>query len=283
MLLKLMKHEMKSLWHYCGVVIICVLIASVVFELGVVGTVVANNDVLNLIMIPSLIFLGFAIVAVLSYGIQFGVAFRFYRTMSSDEGYLTHTLPVTTSQHILSKLFSASIYVLIGIIYLAIFIAVTALILMGLTGGIQELTDFLRDLGVFVDEIRKYINIPIALYIIEFIIMGIFSMVFSILVMYLSVALGQLVNSHKLIMSIVFYTIITSVIGIITQIGTMIFSMVEGFMSTIASTNSEAMTPERIMAGMQTIMLVTLVVMIGFGLGAFFITKYIYERKLNLE
>jgi hypothetical protein len=183
----------------------------------------------------------------------------------------------------LSKLFSASIYVLIGIIYLAIFIAVTALILMGLTGGIQELTDFLRDFGVFVDEIRKYINIPIALYIIEFIIMGIFSMVFSILVMYLSVALGQLVNSHKLIMSIVFYTIITSVIGIITQIGTMIFSMVEGFMSTIASTNSEAMTPERIMAGMQTIMLVTLVVMIGFGVGAFFITKYIYERKLNLE
>ncbi len=282
MLLKLMKHEMKSLWHYCGLVIICVLIASAIFEIGVVGVVAIKNSVVDIIMIPSLIFLGFAIVAVLAYGIQFGVAFRFYRTMSSDEGYLTHTLPVNTSQHILSKLLSACIYTICSVIYLIIFIVLTVIVLAGVTGGFDHFPDIMRELKVAYDEFKSVVNIPIALFIAEYTIMSLVSVVYSILIMYVSVALGQLISTHKFVWSVVFYMIITSVIGIITQIATMIFTAIPGLFAPFMAAGENA-TPELFMGATHVIILIVTVLMAVVGLVAFFVTKYIYERKLNLE
>lgn len=280
MLSKLIKHEMKSMWHYCGVVIICVLIASAVFELGLCGTILVNSDVVTMVMAPTLIFLGFTIIAVMSYGIKFGVAYRFYRTMASDEGYLTHTLPVTTSGHVFSKLLVAFIYTFLSLIFIALFIIITVLLAILLGGQLGEISGMLKELRFVYDELQRMINIPIAIYIVEYVILGIVGEIFSILIIYLAIALGQLMKTHKLIWAIVYYMIVTTAIGLVTQIISIIVSSGIGF---LAGDLVNEMNPQQFVTVTQSVALISVVMLSLVSVGGYFLVKYIFERKLNLE
>ncbi len=279
MLLKLFKHEMRSLWHYCGIVVICVIVASIVFNLGMTATILINNDNFTFVSAPMLIFLGFCICSVLGLGIKFGIAFRFYRSMASDEGYLTHTLPVTVGQNVTAKLLAASVYNIGAVLFLLVFIVGSVAIAFIAGGDTAFIPQMLKDMSAAYAEFRKVLVLPMPVYVLEWTVFGIVGLIFSILVIYISVALGQLMKSHKLIWAVVYYMIITFVLQFITQIISLIMSFTTGITVPFITSLSNM----QIVLVIQAIIIVALLVTVGLSAIAYAVVKHIFERKLNLE
>ena len=96
MLGKLLKHEWKSVWKI-PTILLCVLMGlAVLAGLGFASPIWDSGlEGLGVLAVLSWMVFYFAIMGV-SMGIMLYLAVRFYRSMFTDEGYLTHTLPVTT-------------------------------------------------------------------------------------------------------------------------------------------------------------------------------------------
>ncbi len=111
---------------------------------------------------------------------------RFYTNMVSDQGYLSLTLPVSTRQHMLSKLISGLLFELLT----------TAVLVAGfiVTGWIIDILPILSrfgDLFVYMwDEITDYYGIVYYLDVAVNAVRG-------LLMIYFSICVGQLFNKHK--------------------------------------------------------------------------------------
>ena len=121
---------------------------------------------------------------------------RFYKGLLGDEGYLMHTLPVRSWQLVLSKLVCALVVTVVNAI-----VGVLALVLM-MPLNWTELFDtelwrmILRALAKHPDTL---------LYFFEF--CALFLTVFTLgaLVLYLSMSIGHLFSSRRVLMSVVAY------------------------------------------------------------------------------
>lgn len=143
------------------------------------------------------------------------IVMRFYKGMLGDEGYLMHTLPVKEWELITSK----------GII------ATLALIGSFLAGGIsilmlvisfepRNMQDALISVG---DLIRRE---PIViLYIVESIILMLLSGLSGIYQIYASISIGQLVNRHRVAMSLAVYIGINMVLSTVGTVGGVIIGL----------------------------------------------------------
>ena len=67
-----------------------------------------------------------------TWGMLIFLGIRFYRSMYTDEGYLSHTLPVTANQLFLSKILVSGVWYLF--ISIGIGISVVALVVSLMTG-----------------------------------------------------------------------------------------------------------------------------------------------------
>ncbi|MBQ9991204.1 MAG: hypothetical protein IJP31_09750 [Lachnospiraceae bacterium] len=113
MLGKLIKHEWKRLWKVPTVLLALLLALAVGTGLTFSRPVLESEAVgLDIVMVISgLIWITFFIALVgISFAITIYLALQFYKSMYSDEGYLTHTLPVTSVQLLTSKGLVVSIW-----------------------------------------------------------------------------------------------------------------------------------------------------------------------------
>ena len=103
MLTKLLEHEWKSNWKVPTILIgILLLLALLTGSTFVVP--VWEDNMLALGMLIVFIWMTFYLgMFGVSLGISIYLAVRFYKSMYTDEGYLTHTLPVTARQLLLAK------------------------------------------------------------------------------------------------------------------------------------------------------------------------------------
>ena len=167
----------------------------------------------------------FGIIAI-SLAAMLIIAVRFYKTMFTDEAYLTHTLPVTRAQLFWSKFCSAFGYYLFTtflIILSAICVFCTLLFKMSLG------TDFINDITELYNEITSEIGVlAIVFYMIFYIGITLISSLAGIMIIFASIILGQNFVKHRIIGSIVCYFIIT----IIIQILAFVLNFVSGLIST---------------------------------------------------
>ena len=169
MLGKLFKHEFRRIGKMAG------LLLAVIFGVTVIGSVYLVSPLFHSIIDASsgsgmmLTVVGgiLALIGLLSYtliliGLSFGfiiyLGFRFYRSMYSDEGYLTHTLPVKASQLIIVKTVTGGIWMLI--MTLALYVMVGFLTTLGYAQmkGLSffEVISNFRDLfNMFVEYLRE--------------------------------------------------------------------------------------------------------------------------------
>ena len=120
-------------------------------------------SILNIASVCTLLLYAVMLVAI-SVGIIAYLGVRFYRTMYTDEGYLTHTLPVTEGKLLFTKTFVSGIWIFIislGII-LSMFALLAFMISAMLPSG-YSLSDFwwefqevyeteLKDLFVMIEK-----------------------------------------------------------------------------------------------------------------------------------
>ena len=120
---------------------------------------------------------------------------RFYKNLLSEEGYLMFTLPVKPYKHIVSKLIVSVMWVILS--------SITALASILIIAS-KEITfsEIFTDLGMLWDRAYSFLGASLYHLIIQMTIGLIVSVVTSILLIYVSIALGHLSNNHKILASI---------------------------------------------------------------------------------
>lgn len=200
---------------------------------------------------------------------------RFQTNLFTDEGYLMHTLPVSASEHIVSKLIVAFSWCVADVILVALSIFsmfVNKDVLMSFGDIIRDLiTSFPETFGA-----SAVVGLPLML------ITGIVQTLARILVVYACISIGYSFNRHKLLSSVgiyVGYTIITNILS--TILAALRMPAVPGsrlfFIIGRAGDFCNGALYFWLTFGF------TLLLNAGIGIGAFLIARYFMTRRLNLE
>lgn len=191
---------------------------------------------------------------------------RFYKNFLGDEGYLTFTLPVKTYELILSKLIIAVLWNILSFIVFGL----SLIILLSGHGIFEELLDFFNIYGSYFKDTFSSIVL--------FGIFSIVSTVFSILTYYLSMAGGQLIGKYRIIGAIGIYfalNFITQVLSTCILFYTEPSSNLYGFYG---------LEPFRFfLQYLNQICGVYIIFELVFSGIFFFLTNYLFSKKLNLE
>lgn len=288
MLGKLLKHEMKALAHWFVPLYIGVGIAMVLFGIGWTINLAWDNEIFSTIITMSLLFLFMATLAVISLGTFAIIIIQFYKTMVSDEGYLTHTLPVTVDQLLISKGLAGFIWNVLAIIAMALVILFAIFLTLITTGAIDSnfWMEFVEMWNSLRAEIKEGIRLALGditgsliLLGVEFIVLLIISGFSKLYLVYLSMALGQSVKGHKFLWSTIFYICILIGTGMISQIVTTVVMLGYGI-----STN-DAVFESLNYFNFYThgMMLTSILLSAAYLFGSYFLSRYLLKNRLNLD
>lgn len=195
------------------------------------------------------------------------IVIHFYKTMVSDQGYLTNTLPVKTSTLINAKLASAILWQIISgaLLMLSFFVFSLGHI------HISDLQEIMRDFGILFNEFSKYVNMPVL--VIESTIIVIVGLISGPLMLYAAIAMGHLFKKHRIIWAIVSYFVIYIIMQIISSTYFLICGYAVPFMNNL----------EYAVKTMENYLLFTTVFCVACTAGFYAITDYIFSKRLNLD
>lgn len=267
MLGKLIKYDLKALFKYFIPMSIFILVYSCIGTLLFSTTdyrPVAKTSFGNILVT---LVIGIYVVTCISYFLvtQGIVVVNFYKSMVTDTGYLTHTLPVKKSTILCSKAISAFIILILSYIMfficLAIMLDVPAILVQNHAEIDRVIADIQNSAGPFM-IIRGTFAIIFAT------IAGLFQ---NIAMYFLAIALGQLMNRHKAVGSLVSYFGIVLALQVISSIVSFIIG--NAFVTFNIATVNSLIT---IIIAISLFVLILTAIML-------FLTHYIFKNKLNLE
>jgi len=202
----------------------------------------------------------------------FVVLSRFYTNFFTDEGYLTHTLPVRPSTQLLAKVISGGLWVLTDLV--VCFGALFLFILIGSAGPNE----------FFSVEILKAIPNLLRGAVEQWAIVlqgGVYLVVWLIaliLMFYLAVTFGCIIaKKHKVVASFGFYIAIYMVTNTISSILTLPLFLLFPSLLDSATMASNPMLLLHLTFGLTSVMYA------GIAIVSFFICKHMITKKLNLE
>lgn len=293
MLGKLIKYEWKSTYKVCGALLLFMVLMTVLgcasfytpmWSRAFHEAEIDNVTVLDVAGIFSLFLYIFAVIGVM-WGSFIFLGVRFYRSMYSEEGYLTHTLPVTAHQILFSKILVSSLWYLAITLFMVISVvclvfAVVNHAVVALSGDsnlwaelMQAWEEVWPELRA---ELRREFGMNINLLGVLYLIMILISPFSSIITLYGAITVGQLSSKHKVMMSIVSYFVINVVISIISTVVTLPITISQS----IKSLNSYS---NQVMVNSTGTYIVTIVLTIAIAAALYFASHYIITKKLNLE
>ncbi len=261
MLNKLMKYELKATSR------LLVPLYLILFVLSIVNRFIFNFNsqdvvfkIVNTFLMISYVI---SIFAVLIVTVIYMIV-RFYKNLLTDEGYLMFTLPTKTHELITSKLIITVLWTIISVaaVMISLFIAFSSQAdFVNIINSVKDaITNLNRDFG------GKWI-----LALIEGIVMLLLSLTTNILMIYASIALGQLFSKHKIIGSFISYIAIYTVIQFAMIIVLVIFG----------AFNSNT---EFGISVLPKVILPTSIIILAAGSSCFYLgTNYIFKKKLNLD
>ena len=214
MLGKLIKYDLKSLNRLLIILHVFLLITSVLIRIFLTGPLLSgfseHTGVFFILVICFYILLAIGV----TYGTYIIIASRFYKNLFSDEGYLTHTLPVSAGQHLLSKTIAGSIWAIIDIIllYASLYIVIAA---PSLIHGYQSnQTEIRQQLGL----VGKYADLSFTDIAMILLFFSILSVISTVIMIHASIILGQFFPSHPVIGSVVAYFALSMILSIISSV-----------------------------------------------------------------
>lgn len=236
MLGKLFKHEWKNIYK---IGCLMLLIIAVVTFFGWLAfrmpmwQAMANDDyytgisTLDILSILTLLLYAFMLIGV-TYGTIIYLGVHFYKTMYTDEGYLTHTLPVTKHKLLVSKILVSGLWYLIVMIGIEISVIVLIASLFGVVIPDYSWSDIWREIAenwdLVKEALRTELGVDIVRWLVVLVIVTIAGPFCSIITLFGAISLGQLFTKHRVLMAIVSYIgimvlnmIISSVIQSVTS------------------------------------------------------------------
>ena len=261
MLNKLLKHEFAATGRFLIPMYLILLVIALFDRLvinldifhGVLGVVPGFLTMAYIVSIIAIIVVTFVLLVM-----------RFYKNLLGEEGYLMFTLPVRTDHLITTKLISAMVWTFLSII------AVVASLLIAFASPdiMQEIAEGFRQ-GYW--ELYDIFGGSLILMFIEFILMILIGGAMNILLVYVSIAVGQLFNGHRVLGAFLsyvgIYTVTQIVLSLIIGIGGLFFRK----------------PLEQIESVPHIVLPIALLVMAAVGAAYYFAINYIFKKKLNLE
>lgn len=275
MLKKLIKYDMKSLNRFLLIMHAFFLLFTILIRLCITGRIApqtSNKQLDFLIMLSSVLY--FIIVVSLSTGTYLFIGFRFYKNLFSDEGYLTKTLPVTSSQHLLSKTIAGSIWGTFNMlsIYLCTYIVVWTPYIQ--SAFESEKAAILQELGF----VGKYAHLSLSGILVVLILYTCFNAIASTVMIYASVASGQLFSSHRVLGAVVAYFAIST----ITSILSLIFMALCGRSTIHYFITVDANADFNFIEYMIEVLKFSGILALIITIVLYIITQYIMKKKINL-
>ncbi len=261
MLGKLMKYELKAtsrLLLPLYLILICITILD---------RIILSFNIYNGIMgmISGILIFGFVLTVVSILVVTMILMInRFYKNLLSEEGYLMFTIPVKADQLIVSKLITTifwtilSIAAILGSVFLAF--ATPDRMDMVMVSIKESILDFKTTFG------GSWVLITV-----ELVILCIVSLIANTLMFYVSIAIGQLFNGHKLVGSFIAY------IGIYTAIQIVLLIMVG--ISVLFNLDD----PSSFDGNFQILFPLSIIVLAACCIVFYSATNHILNKKLNLE
>ena len=146
---------------------------------------------------------------VVNYGILIYVGVHFYRTMYTDEGYLTHTLPATKNQILASKILVSGLWTLFILlsVCLSLFILVFSMVWTVIPEGFLP-ADFFAAVWEMMEEMESVFGFRAAHFVGMWIVASLTGVFTSNAILFGAISLGQLVPRARLLTGILFYILI---------------------------------------------------------------------------
>jgi hypothetical protein len=271
---KLMKYEWKALFKQNSIIFLSLALSTIIAALMIILT--GNIENFSPIVSTPLLFLYYIILIAAPFATMVVFAVRFFTSTYGKEGYLTNTLPVTSTQIHLSKIFVGSIYSLI--INLLVLVSLFAVILTWATNSAHIPMAEIQLAFAEIPSLEEMFGLSPAGLIIYFIITFVLSSISSITMVIGGISFGQLWKKHKVLGSIVSYVGIYFVLQIISSI--MIFPITTKLTADLMASND----PTAYMQGFFDLILVFVPVLsVIMFIALYFISVFIHKKKMNLD
>lgn len=290
MLGKLMKHDFRALSRtlfplqigILGGGLVATILSALSIRLSEASWAMANGSnllkgLLLAVSVTTAVLIGVAIMASLFVTLIL-ICYHFYRSFLADEGYLTFTLPVSTSNLLWSKLLTGMVWILINSVVVCIALVIYAV--FGTTSSTLVNLDVLQAFRQFFTEILpqvgQCVNLPVMS--IEVVVIGILGLAAQMLQIYFAIIIGgQVAKKHRVLAAIGMYLLINMGVGIVSSIFMSVVTLGEGVATLALNTAQEVGT------FMSTIFGWYGVLFAGLSVLFFLISRSILKKNLNLQ
>lgn len=269
MVKKLFKHE------FIAYVRVMVFVYAILLTVAAAGRIIRffeyDSVVYKILNAFSGIAYAFTIGASLLFLFAFAVV-RFYKNLFTHEGYLSFTLPVTQTQHILVKTMTQLCFA--GITWVVILFSGCIF-----TAG-DLLTEILKTLAYLLELCLKqalFQTISIGL---EIVLLLVVISISDILVYYTFIAIGQLFKKNRILASVGVYFIYYIGVQFISTVFSILFSV---FALTPVWYKVLTFIGNHPFFAIHTGMWVAIILTSAWAVACFIVIRQIITRKLNLE
>ena len=272
MLRKLLKHEFRATGRMMLPLFLILLATSVGANLSIRGMLDTDNRFLNIL--GSLLIVAF-VVAVIGVCVMSMVVMvqRFYKNLLQDEGYVMMTLPVSTHQHIWSKLIVSAVWFALTIVM----VCVAGLIMAFDISAIEEIGDLFRELFRYA---TAYYALNGTAIVAEFLVVCFLGSCAMCLHFYTALAIGHSFSGHKMAWSVAWYFILQFAVQFVG--GMLVVLLDESWLHHLLL----GWTDSWEISGMAAIHIGMFVLIVGelvYAAVFYFLTTYFLKKRLNLE
>jgi hypothetical protein len=278
MLSKLLKYEMKATARIFLPLFAVVLLSATINRLITILSPKGweSPAIISMVLYVTILVGMFVVTAVM-------IIQRFYKNLLSEEGYLMFTLPVKPWMHIVSKLLWAMIWTLTSVA-----VAIGSVLIIA---SAQIFTpETVRQIGRFFSQVYSYEGAW--LFTAEFALLVLVAGIAKVIMIYASIAVGHLVNNHKILASLGAYLglstisqLLFTVMGLLPGMAGIkdrytggILSDPNGMVRFDGAGNLAAILP-----AVQGFLWYSILFSAFLSVGYFVITNLILGKKLNLE
>lgn len=284
MLGKLLKYEWKGLRSPLLIMMI-VLGGTTALTCGVILTINPKFDEsiawYSMMALVLSIFLYYFGLIGCTLGTMLIIAIRFYKTCYTDQGYLTHTLPVSTKQILNAKIIASVLTYMLMLLAIAVTIFIIIEVAMHhifslMPGDYDELRrTFSREFSSMLYEFEDELGISLGSYITYLVVYFIIATLANIVTILGCVSLGQLYAKHRVVGAIAAYFIVQFVMQIVGY-----FCSLPMYTKMLLAEYDSNQTPFGIISPSMNL---TLLISVILAVVMYFVNLHMMTKKLNLE
>lgn len=277
MLAKLLKYDFRSLRRFGLPILLAILITTVLGAMNIAFFIFnikfATAELPFFTMITTaasgtmLFFLAMVLAAAIS-GVQILIYVDFYKSLVSDEGYLTFTLPVKAGDILRSKLINGILWSLIvGAAALLSFGIIVAVGIVS-TAGWQALVDILTIPPIPIDVIGQ-----VVLLLLSSLLLSAISAVNGLLLYFMAIFFASVIaRKHKVLVAIGCVYGVNMIYSIVGSIASPFITL---FLTPVTMASNALLI-------INVAILIGCILLTGLNVLFFYLTQYMMERKLNL-